>query len=122
MKKLILASLLACTTAHATILTFDGTSYNVEIPSTFGDNAAVAGTGFNVSNGATPNIDLTWSAAANGGTGTGKWEFYNDSEWSVAQLNDARTDGLAVFSVTFTPSAGFAVQLNSFTFDPWEDA
>jgi hypothetical protein len=119
---LLAAATFVAASAGATTLTFDGTGQNIGIPNTFGDNATIAGTGFNVTNGTTPNINLTWSAAANGGAGVVAWEFYNGGEWTGAQLNDAFPSGLAVFGVTFAPTAGFAVQLNSFTFDPWGTA
>ncbi len=99
-------------TANATILMFDGLSSNNAPILTFGDNISVAETGISVSNGATPNIDLTWST-----TGGGEWQFYNDGEWSGAQV-----DGFGVgrtFDLQFTPDAGFGVLVDSFVFDDY---
>ena len=58
-----LAGLAIATSANATVMTFDGkgTFKNTSIPDTFGDNIAAAETGISVSNGTTPNIDLTWT-------------------------------------------------------------
>lgn len=105
------------TSAFATTLTFEGTGTNVNIPGGWASNAAAAGTGWNVANGATPNVALTWSHV--GGTSPG-WQFYNDSEWTGAQLNDFyATD--RKFDLLLTPDAGFRVKLASFVFDDYVD-
>ncbi len=98
--------------ANATVLTFEGTGTNINIPNTFGDNIAAAETGISVVNGTTPNIDLTWSSS--GGT----WQFYNDAEWTgAAQLDNFQTGNQ--FDLTFTPDAGFGVNVDSFVFDDY---
>jgi hypothetical protein len=106
-----MAMILIAGTANATVLTFDGTGTNVNIASTFGDNIAAAETGISVSNGTTPSIDLTWAATG------GSWQFYNDAEWSAAQLDsfDFGDD----FDLLLTPDAGFGVIVDSFVFDDY---
>ena len=98
-------------TANATVMTFEGLGTNASIPDTFGDNIAAAETGISVSNGTTPNIDLTWSATG------GDWQFYNDSEWQAAQL-DAFNVG-NTYDLQFTPDTGFGVLVDSFVFDDY---
>lgn len=98
----LIALALSAGLAQATTITFEGLGKNVAIPTHWGSDI-----------GTTPNVALTWST--NGGT----WEFYNDSEWSAAQM-DGFTLG-AVFDLLFTPDAGYAVQVNSFVFDDYPD-
>jgi hypothetical protein len=98
--------------AQATTLTFEDMGKNVNIPSNWGSNIAAAQTGISVANGATPSVALTWSASS-GGT----WQFYNDAEWTAAQM-DGFTSG-AKFDLLFTPAAGYSVQVNSFVFDDY---
>lgn len=59
----------------------------------------------------TPDIALSWSSV--GGT----WQYYNDAAWSAAQLDSANSND--TFTVAFTPSGSFGVQINSFEFDPY---
>ena len=93
---------------QASIITFDGKGTNVTIPDTFGDDISSNGTGYNISNGATPNIDLTWN---------GVWDFYNDSEWSAGQLQGY--DVGVTHEVVFTPDSGYQVNVDSFVFDDY---
>ncbi|MBK1789765.1 endonuclease/exonuclease/phosphatase family protein [Persicirhabdus sediminis] len=111
---LLMALLGIVTTAHASTLTFEGTGTNIPIPTDWGSAIAASGTGYNIANGATPNIALTWSVGADG-TKEERWDFYNDSEWSgVAQLNDFET-GISYY-LTFTPDAEYGVVVDSFVF------
>ncbi len=113
----VVAAIAGMTSAFATTLTFEGTGTNVNLPADWASNAAADGTGWNVANGATLNVALTWSHV--GGTSPG-WQFYNDSEWTGAQLNDFyATD--RKFDLLFTPDAGFRVKLSSFVFDDYAD-
>lgn len=99
---------LLSTSANATVLAFDGLGTNATIPDTFGDNISAAETGVLVTNGTTPNIGLTWD---------GNWEFYNDGEWSGAQLQAYGTG--TNHDIIFTPDSGFAVLVDSFVFDDY---
>ena len=103
-----LAGLAIATSANATVLTFEGFASNVDIPNSFGDNIAAAETGISVSNGTTPNIDLTWA---------GVWRFYNDAEWSAGYLAGYNVG--ALHDLQFTPDAGFGVLVDSFVFDDY---
>ena len=104
--------LLLAGSVQATTLTFEGMGKNAAIPSNWGSNIAADQTGISVANEATPTVGLTWSASS-GGT----WEFYNDKEWTAAQM-DGFTSG-AKFDLLFTPAAGYAVQVQSFVFDDY---
>jgi len=118
MKRTILltAVLGAVVAAQASILTFDGTGTNVEIPANWGSNIATDGTGFNVSNGATENVALP--CAAEPGTSPQSWDYYNDSEWTgVAQMNDFEQG--TKYWITLTPEAGYGVVFDSFVFDDY---
>jgi len=102
--------------AQATTLGFGSKGVNRAIPSTWGSNIAVAEAGIvdNLGLGWTPDVGLTWSATTATGVG---WEFYNDAEWSAAQM-DGFVSG-AKFDLLFTPDAGYAVQVRSFVFDDY---
>jgi hypothetical protein len=101
--------------AQGTILTFGGAGQtsNLAIPSTFGDFAAADGPGLTVSNGATPNVDLTWTTAVP--SASSRWEFYNDAEWKAAQINGETAN--SPFYLLFAPSPGFGVIVDSFVYD-----
>jgi hypothetical protein len=101
--------------SRATILTFGGAGQtsNLAVPSTFGDFAAADSAGLTVSNGATPDINLTWSTAVP--SATSRWEFYNDAEWKAAQLNGETAN--SPFYLTLTPNLGIGVIVDSFVFD-----
>jgi len=102
-----LAGLAIATSANATVMTFEGLG-TVAIPGGFGDNIAAAETGISVSNGTTPNIDLTWD---------GSWAFYNDATWSAAYLQNYQVG--AQHDLQFTPDTGFGVLVDSFVFDDY---
>ena len=133
MKKSVIALfgiVCAAPVAQATVLQFDGLGTNVSLQDStkgalvanYGDHVAGPGTGIAQGNGYTPNIGVAFQpdgGNTGGGSGSGGdgWQAYNDSEWSVAQL-----DGIPAnnnFDVVFTPDAGFGVQINSFVFDDY---
>ena len=106
MKRTILvlaAFFLLAGSAQATTLTFEGMGKNLNIPSTWGSD---------IFDGVTPPVGLTWSASSGG-----KWQFYNDAEWSAAQMDGFKSG--AKFDLLFTPAAGYAVQVQSFVFDDY---
>lgn len=105
---------LAAGSARATILTVEGTGTNITMTN-FGSNVSANGTGFNVSNGATPNVALTWVDSGGGVF----WEFYNDGEWSAAQLQGFTSSGSSNHDILFTPDTGYGVIVNSFVFDDY---
>ncbi len=118
MKRTILltAVLGAVVAAQASILTFDGTGTNGQIPADWGSNIAADGTGFNVSNGATPNVALGWTAES--GTALQRWDFYDTGDWpGVAQMNDFNEQ--TKYWIEFTPDAGYGVTFDSFVFNDW---
>lgn len=101
--------------AQATLLTFKKVKTNKDIKPGWGSNIAAAENGISVANGATPNIALTWSAKTPGDG----WQFYNDKEWSAAQMDGFKSK--AIFDLLFTPAAGYLVQVHSFVFDDYFD-
>lgn len=112
-RSIILAALVgAAVAAQASILTFDGKGTNGQIPADWGSNIAAAETGISISNGTTPNIALSWSV-----DGNERWEFYNDSEWSAAQMNDFRPSDK--YQIALAPDAGYGVTFESFVFDDY---
>lgn len=101
-----------------TILEFDNQPTNQGIPQSFGDNAATSSDGISVVGFGTPNIGLTWQAA---GAPSAEWQFYNDSVWSAAQLNDSEVG--TTFDLSFTPDNPSArVVVESFNFHPYYDS
>ena len=128
------ASFLFASSASAStiIIGNNGLGQNQTIPDSFGDDVSASEAGrFTVTDGGTPNIDLTWSAVDNGaGNNTTKWDFHN---WGLAvtgdggalQLNDsagAASGGADSFirnnvhQITFTPDTGYGVVINGFNF------
>src|SRR5882724_4817208 len=69
-----------------TILTFENQVTNDNISQDFGDNAAASTDGVTVVGFGTPNIGLTWQAT---GAADASWQYYDDSVWTAAQLNDS---------------------------------
>ena len=101
---------------QATIVTFSGVTTNDEVPSDYASHVSADGSAWSVSNGATPNVTLTWSAEA--GSAEQRWDFYNDAEWpGVAQMNDTREG--TKYWITFTPDSGYGVIFDSFVFDDY---
>jgi len=118
MKKIMLVVILlnVVVGVKATIVNFSGVGANIQIPSDYASNVSADGTAWSVSNGATPNVALTWSAEA--GTAEQRWDFYNDTEWpGVVQMNDTREG--TKYWITFTPESGYGVILDSFVFDDY---
>jgi hypothetical protein len=113
-----LASLAAIHGAQATTqITFDGfTENNIDISTLagFGSNVVVSDADFTVSLGSngilgTPDISLTW------GVGYQTYTAW-DGRGNVAQTDfNLATD----IDLIFTPTANFAVQLDSFELDMW---
>jgi len=101
---------------QATVITFSNETTNTEIPINYASHVSTNGMAWSVSNGATPNVALVWSAEA--GTAEQRWDFYNDTEWpGVAQLNDTREG--TKYWITFLPDSGYGVILDSFVFDDY---
>lgn len=113
------------TTGHATIIGFGQLGGNNIDIDTLGSNAAAAASGLVVTNGATPNISLTWEAV-----GAIDWETHSsanfagiegltvgggdwDNEGSIPRI--AQLDG-GNHTITFTVDSGYALVLNSFDF------
>src|SRR5687767_13623450 len=133
MKKSVIALfgiVCAAPVAQATVLQFDGLGTNVSLQDStkgalvanYGDHVAGPGTGIAQGNGYTPNIGVAFQpdgGNTGGGSGSGGdgWQAYNDSEWSVAQLDGAPPD--SNFDIVFTPDAGYRVTVNSFVFDDY---
>ncbi|SHJ63209.1 PEP-CTERM protein-sorting domain-containing protein [Rubritalea squalenifaciens DSM 18772] len=104
--------------ATTIILGNAGSGTNTNIPDTFGDNVSASDPGrFEVTDGGTPNIGLTWDAS--GGTNANSWQFHGWGGSDYAAGGALQMDGSStnsIFSITFTPEAGFGVVLNGFDF------
>lgn len=100
---------------------------NTAVGQTFGDTIALTAPGnavFETSAGpsgtvGTPAIDLTWSAT--GGSNGNRWEFHAWASATAANSGGGvvQMDGSSLnsrFSITFTPTLGIGVILNSFNF------
>ncbi|MBX2853012.1 MAG: PEP-CTERM sorting domain-containing protein [Phycisphaeraceae bacterium] len=112
---------------HATTLGFGqiGGS-NTAIASGFGSNASADANGLTISNGATPNITLTWDDAWDVHTsgffseiedqtaGGGDW----DNEGGIPRIAQLDTDN---HTIGFSADPGFALVLNSFDFGNTEE-
>lgn len=111
----------ASSLAHATVIGFGQLGgNNAVIATNLGSNAATDGNGYSVSNGATPNITLTWSdwqihTAAWFGpledmtVGGGAWDNEGGGP-RIGQLD------FGSHTITFSADPGYAVVLNSFDF------
>ena len=115
--------LLLAAPAEATILTFEinNEGNDIPMPPSYGDNVSISPDGnFNYleGNGWTPNIVLGYSAVK------GQIRYYSDGEWDhVAYLaGNPGESNPYTFLFTFTPDAGYGVDINSFTLDPYESA
>jgi hypothetical protein len=115
-----LAGLAAIHGAHATTqITFEGvTEDNTDIStlSGFGSNVTTSDANFTVSLGSngiqgTPDISLTWGAGYQTYTA---W----DGRGNVAQL-DYNAAASSDIDLTFTPTLGYAVLIDSFDLDEW---
>lgn len=122
-------------TAHASILTFDFTprlAGNAQIPQGYGDNvtATTMGTfGYFQGNGFTPNITISYQTLlANGSVKFGHVLFWDSTYSSLVDfaIANAADDGtgngdIGYAEITFTPSGGQYVTINSFqiaSYDP----
>lgn len=120
---LVLPILLGCISlSHATVIGFGqiGGS-NTTVPANLGSNATADGAGFVVTNGATPNIALTWGAnwdihqsnqfdeLENKTIGGGDW----DNESGGPRIGQMDED---LHTIIFSADAGYALVLNSFDF------
>ena len=128
----MLAFIVAVSSARATILNFDLNNTFVSgdpIPQAYGDFVSGGGPdgvadSYDVSNGTTPNISLSYAALHDSGqsTPTG-FRYWNDAEWpEVAYLFTHPADdvpSLRLFELTFTPDAGYGVLINSFLLDDY---
>ena len=113
-------------TAGTIIVANPGGENNSGIPDRFGDHVIATSAAFDVSNGGTRRIDLTWSVI-NPLVGTTRWEFHN---WTNAgggslQLNNSSAaltgneDPFVrnnVHQLTFTPDAGVVAVVTGFNF------
>lgn len=118
--------------SHATVVGFGqlGGS-NATVPASLASNATVDGNGFIVTNGATPNIALTWdqhwdihtssrfAALENQTVGGGTW----DNEGNTQRIGQLDFGGLVnndteerPHTIGFAAAPGYAVVLNSFDF------
>jgi hypothetical protein len=94
---------------------------NTQIPPTLGSFATANGAGFTVSNGATPNIGLTWddqwdihtsdrfTNLENATIGGGDWDNEGNTR-RIGQLD------IGHHTIAFSAQPGFALVLNSFDF------
>lgn len=112
----------AASLSSATVLGFGqigGT--NATISSTYGSNATADGNGFVVTNGATPDISLTWDSVwqvhtsvhfanlENLTVGGGAWDNEGNTQ-RIGQLDSGNQ------SIVFSSGPGYALVLNSFDF------
>lgn len=108
--------------SHATVIGFGQLGgNNTTVPAALASNAAADGPGFVVSNGATPNVALTWDAVWDIHTsnffapieaqtvGGGAW----DNEGNVPRVGQLDVGN---HTISFSADPGYAVVLNSFDF------
>jgi hypothetical protein len=109
-----------------TTLTFDvllgGQSSNARILDGFGSQVTGSSSGVTVSGADTSHIGLLWgfTAIAGGGGGGGnniEWDYYIGGPWQGTQLNNSAIGN--EHTLTFAPTGGYAVTLNSFNFHPY---
>jgi len=136
-----LAKFAACTgmiavasTSQATMLGFGQLGgNNATIPKTFGSNATADANGLVVSNGATPNISLTWDVNGeqnNGNLASNGWDIHTsnfftpiegatvgggawDNEGNVSRIGQL---DFGLHTIGFAADPGFQLVLNSFDF------
>ncbi|WP_425400260.1 PEP-CTERM sorting domain-containing protein [Aeoliella sp.] len=125
--------------SHATILGFGqiGGS-NTTIPKDFGSNAAADANGLVVSNGATPNIALTWDIDGqdnNGDANSNGWDIHTSDHFAEIENqtvgggdwdNEGPDERIAQLdfdyhSIGFAADPGYALVLNSFDFGNTEE-
>lgn len=99
-------------TCQATLLTFDtGQDNNADLSFTFASNLSADILGANISNGATPDIGLTWAPLPNVLELHGAVSFSSVGDGKVLQMD--LNGGEADPTLTFAANSGFALQLNS---------
>jgi len=97
----------------------DNPGVDTPITSNFGSAASTSSAGITVTGAGTPNIDLTWGNNPNSGNPNTPvdWQYYVDSRWQAAQLNNSffQNGGTTTVphTLTFTPNSGAAVTLES---------
>ncbi len=112
----------AATIGNATIIGFGQLGgNNTTVPAALGSNATADGNGFVVSNGATPNIALTWDAnwdihtsnffadLENLTVGGGDW----DNQGSIPRIGQL---DFGTHTIVLSADPGYALVLNSFDF------
>lgn len=126
---LTLAILLGATSfAHATVIGFGQLGgNNSTVPVNLGSTAVADGNGVSVSNGATPNITLTWDSdwdihtsgffgpIENQTMGGGDW----DNEGGVPRVGQL---DFGTHTISLAADPGYAVVLNSFDFGHTDEA
>lgn len=120
----VISGLLAClaSVSNATVIGFGQVGgNNATLPGDLGSRASVAGNGYVVGNGTTPNIAVTWdtvwdihtstffSNLENRSVGGGAW----DNEGSVPRVGQL---DVGFHTINFAADAGYALVLNSFDF------
>jgi hypothetical protein len=124
-RRLVLAAgvvLSACSIGNATIIGFGQLGgNNTTVPAGLGSNAVADGNGYVVSNGATPNVALTWDAnwdihtsnffapIENQTVGGGDW----DNQGAIPRIGQLDAGN---HTLGFAAAPGYAVVLNSFDF------
>ena|GEM_PF-1337074 len=105
-----------------TILNFNdlpaGQTQNAAVINGFGNNATTTSAGVTVIGRGTPDIALTFAGDANGS----HWDYYIDSTWRAAQLDENSVQFNVAWNLTFTPSSTTAAKINGFTFHPYPTA
>jgi glycerophosphoryl diester phosphodiesterase len=122
---------LSVSVVRATILTFeDFPSSNIHLNAVanpfgagqYGSRATSAiNTGFQQGDGWTTNVVLNWGIGWQTYTG---WPFGNDAQTGAGRVvqADFSEAGATPLLLTFTPDAGFGVQLKSFAFTVWDNS
>ena len=108
--------------AHATVIGFGQIGgNNTTVPAGLGSNATADGSGFVVSNGATPNIALVWD----GGWDVHTSNFFIPTETQTVGGGDWDNEGniprigqldFGNHTIGFTVDPGYAIKLGSFDF------
>jgi hypothetical protein len=114
-------SLAVSSVSEATIIGFGQLGgNNVTIPSGLASNASADGNGYTVSNGATPNIALSWDASWDIHTSSFFAPLENATVGGASWDLDAGTANIAQFegapAIGFIVDEGYALKLNAFDF------
>ncbi|NLX55351.1 MAG: PEP-CTERM sorting domain-containing protein [Planctomycetaceae bacterium] len=103
------------------------TANNQELPGgqSYGSNAGSDDANWTVSVGpwgivGAPDIALFWDGEGGGSSGYGLDTYTNwDGRGNVVQLDSSSSGGTPDFSILFSPTASFAVNIRSFDLDAW---